>query len=281
MRITEILIIACVFVFLGQLALGASFEENVVLRPVDLMHEPWLVFSSMFGHGDVQHIAFNMFALFIFGGALERTVGRGNFLLLYLVSGVVGSIGFMLLSSPFSSALGASGAIYGVIGAVALLLPKMRIYLMGVPMPMYVAGFIYVLIELVGLAGAADGIAHSAHLLGMVGGFGIALWLRGRFDDFGIEKAFAVGLVFSLTVGLGFGYYYNMDSLNSKIGACEDQEIETVDDVITVLACLEDLAEEYKNEPAKKEIVCGEYAKYGTYISNYRYSELYDECITG
>ncbi|MFH1393249.1 MAG: rhomboid family intramembrane serine protease [Candidatus Micrarchaeota archaeon] len=280
MRITEILIMACIFVFIGQLGVP-GLEGNIILKPVGLLQEPWLIFTSMFAHGDLQHLFFNMFALFIFGGALERTIGKGNFLLLYLVSGAVGAIGFMLLSTPFSSALGASGAIYGLIGALVLILPKMRIYLMGVPMPMYVAGFVYVAIELLGL-GAMDGIAHSAHLLGLFGGLGVAFWVRDRFDDLGVSKAAAVGIAFSLLTGVGFGYYYNMGEggeLNAKIAACEERELVIVADVQDLLYCLDGLAEEYKNEPAKKGIVCREEARFARYVVDYSTSEIYDICM--
>ncbi|HID72881.1 TPA: rhomboid family intramembrane serine protease, partial [Candidatus Micrarchaeota archaeon] len=62
MKVSETLIIICIFVFIAQLAVP-GFEDNVVLRPVALLGEPWLIFTSMFGHGDMQHLFFNMFAL--------------------------------------------------------------------------------------------------------------------------------------------------------------------------------------------------------------------------
>jgi membrane associated rhomboid family serine protease len=276
MRITEILILICVVVFFGQLILGPQFESLIALHPASLIDAPWMVFTSMFAHGDMQHLFFNMFALFIFGGALERRLGKGNFLLLYLVSGVIGSVGFMLLNSPFQSALGASGAIYGAIGGVALLMPNMIIYLMGVPMPMYVAGFVYVIIELVGL-GAADGIAHSAHLIGLFGGVGMAALLRNSQEDLGISKAFAVGALLSLLVGVGFGYYYASDPLVSDIKECEDTKLEVVSDALGVASCLGELSEEYKNE-ASKEMICEEFARF-SYYARLGYSESYEECM--
>jgi hypothetical protein len=261
MNVTQILIVLCVLVFFGQAILGTSFENFFVLRGIDLGAEPYLILTSMFAHGGLQHLFFNMFALFIFGSALEKKIGSGNFLLLYIISGILGGIGFMLLGTPFSSALGASGAIYGIIGAVAFLMPNMRIFLMGIPMPMYIAGFLYMAIELFSL-GASDGIAHSAHLLGLFGGVAIAYLFKQIHMEFDIGKAAAAGIVFSLLAGFAFGAYYGNADLGVKMLECREGT------VADAALCYLELAKEYKNQPTERDMICKEHAKYQNYMKS-------------
>ncbi len=275
MNITQSLIVACIIIFLGQMIIGPVFEDFLVLRGIELYEQPYLILTSMFAHGGLHHIAFNMLALFIFGSALERKLGGGNFLVLYLVSGVLGGIGFMLLSNPFSSAVGASGAIYGIIGAVALLMPNMRILLMGIPMPMYIAGFLYMAIELIGL-GASDGIAHSAHLLGLFGGIAIAYWINKNRVDFDVRKAAAAGVILALLAGFSFGFYYENDQFSNDMAFCQEGT------VTEAVQCYAELSEEYEDQPEKREIACREYAKFRNYmLSGYpnQGGQAYEDCM--
>ncbi len=84
----------------------------------------WQILTSAFTHSDLIHIAFNMFALWILGPQLERLLGRARFLALYLVSALVASAFVMLFSAPFVSTVGASGAIFGMLGAFLLVARK-------------------------------------------------------------------------------------------------------------------------------------------------------------
>jgi len=161
------IIILCIITFLFQ---DIWMFQNFAMVSGLFFSEPWRAITSMFLHADFAHILFNMFVLFMFGTVLERRVGIAWFLLVYFISGICGSLGFELLSEPGIYAVGASGAIYGILGALVVLAPRMTIYFYGIPMPMYIAGIVYAVIELVFL-GRADNIAHSAHLLGLVGGF--------------------------------------------------------------------------------------------------------------
>ncbi len=135
--------------------------------------EPWRFLTSMFLHSSLRHLFFNMFALLMFGLYLERKIGKTMFLLIYLLSGIIGGIGFELFNEPGVMGLGASGAIYGMIGALVVLEPRMFVYVYFVPVPIAVAGLLYAVIELTSI-GAADNIGHAAHLFGLVGGFAIA-----------------------------------------------------------------------------------------------------------
>lgn len=165
--IVFVIIFLCFLLFIFQ---DIWIVTNFAMVAGLLFSEPWRAVTSMFLHGSFTHILFNMFVLFMFGTVLEKKVGSMWFVLIYFAAGITGSLGFDLLSEPGILAVGASGAIYGVMGALAVLVPRMVIYFYGIPMPMYVAGILYAAIELLFL-GRADNIAHSAHLLGLVGGF--------------------------------------------------------------------------------------------------------------
>jgi len=172
--------ILCVLVFLFE---SEQMIANFALVSGLGFSEPWRFITSMFLHADFAHLFFNMFALLMFGLYLEKKVGKTMFLLIYLISGVIGGIGFEIFNGPGVVGLGASGAIYGIIGALMVLEPNLRVYIYFVPMPIAVAGVFYALIELV-MMGAADNIGHAAHLFGLIGGFAIAkLQQKMKGDD--------------------------------------------------------------------------------------------------
>ncbi|MFQ5712232.1 MAG: rhomboid family intramembrane serine protease [Candidatus Geothermarchaeales archaeon] len=173
------------FVFIGACFI-AFFIQNVTGYWVYLMFVPalafsmpWMFISSIFLHADFSHLFFNMFALFFFGIYLERMVGRRVFAGLFLLSGVLGNVGYMLTaSSPYIPAVGASGAVYGVIGSLAVLAPLLMVFIYGlVPIPMVVAAILWGLMDFLGLF-SPSGIAYGAHLLGMLVGVTYGFYLR-------------------------------------------------------------------------------------------------------
>lgn len=83
----------------------------------DLAFEPWRMITSMFLHGGILHLLFNMYALFLFGRILEAGFGRARYIALYLISGFGGSVAVLLLGDPMTPVVGASGAIFGLMGA--------------------------------------------------------------------------------------------------------------------------------------------------------------------
>jgi len=147
--------------------------------PALVLEYPWMFVTSIFLHADLSHLFFNMIALFFFGTYLERVIGRRSFLTLFLVSGVIGNIGYLLTASdPLTPAIGASGAIYGVVGTLAVLSPLMMIFIYGIiPIPMFIAAILWTLLDVVGLFNPS-GIANGAHLGGMVVGVAYGLYLR-------------------------------------------------------------------------------------------------------
>jgi len=147
--------------------------------PALVLEYPWMFITSIFLHADLSHLFFNMMALFFFGTYLERMIGRRSFLVLFLVSGVIGNLGYLFTASdPLTPAIGASGAIYGVVGTLAVLAPLMMIFIYGIiPLPMFITAILWTLLDLVGLF-TPSGIAHGAHLGGMVVGVIYGLYLR-------------------------------------------------------------------------------------------------------
>ncbi|MFA6049438.1 MAG: rhomboid family intramembrane serine protease [Candidatus Micrarchaeia archaeon] len=183
-----ILGIACA-VFALQVAaelsgFGGALTSLFAFTPATALTQPWVFVTAMFMHGGLTHLFFNMFALFMFGPLLEHRVGSRNFLLLYFASGILGSVFYLATSwgSPVP-ALGASGAIYGVLGAMAMLEPNLPIYMMFVPMPMWLAAIGWVFIEFTSSLVPSD-IANWAHLGGLAFGFAFGYFLRNRATKF-------------------------------------------------------------------------------------------------
>jgi len=176
-RWTYVFIAACVVGFLVQQVTDAWVY--FMFFPAFASEAPWMFVTSIFLHGDVSHILFNMIALFFFGTYLERMIGGRAFAALFLISGVVGNVGYLLTATdPLVPALGASGAIYGVVGTLAVLSPFTLVFIYGmVPVPMIVAAAIWGLLDFVGLF-EPSGIAHGSHLGGMFIGVLYGVYLR-------------------------------------------------------------------------------------------------------
>ncbi len=166
----------CVFVFILQI-MFPFIEENFVLYSSRVMEEPWMLITSMFLHGGFSHLFFNMFALGLFGFILEGIIGSKKFITIYIVSGTIAGIGAAIF---YPAALGASGAIYGILGTLAVLRPRMRVWVWMVPMPMYIAAIFWALMDLAGMF-APSGTANAAHLFGLGAGVIAGFYLKGRF----------------------------------------------------------------------------------------------------
>lgn len=136
----------------------------------------WQLLTYGVLHASVAHVAVNMFGLYMFGRDVERVLGRMRMLVLYLASVLAGGITqtAVFLASPPSGipTVGASAGVFGVLVGYAVLFPKRRVVLLfpPIPMPAWLFATAYALIELLsGVSGNASGIAHFAHLGGMLG----------------------------------------------------------------------------------------------------------------
>lgn len=177
---TFVLIGICVVVFIVQQI--TPLWIYLAFFPALAPSMPWMFITSIFLHADIFHLMFNMLALFFFGITLEGIIGRRSFLALFLISGIVGNIGYMLTAvNPMIPAIGASGAVYGIIGTVTVLMPFRLVYIYGMlPMPMVVAAALWAFIDLTGLF-MPTGIAHGAHLAGMAVGIVYGFHVRAHF----------------------------------------------------------------------------------------------------
>ncbi len=140
--------------------------EQFKLTSSEVSSHPWMLLTSIFLHGSLAHLLLNMFALALFGTILEKFIGTKNFLLIFFSSGILANVGAMVF---YPSALGASGAIFGVIGALAIVRPWMTVWVLGIPAPMVIAALIWAVQDLVGVF-VPDNVGHIAHLLGLVVG---------------------------------------------------------------------------------------------------------------
>lgn len=135
--------------------------------------------TSGFLHVDLAHLFFNMFTLYFFANVVIQWFGPGKFLGIYFVSLLAGSLlaVFFHKSEPHYSAVGASGAVTGVLYAAILLQPDMDLMLMFIPIPIpaYVVGIGYLLYSIYGMKTRLGSIGHTAHFGGAIGGYGLTL----------------------------------------------------------------------------------------------------------
>ena len=155
------------------------FTFLFALDPKVVFDAPWMFFTSMFLHAGMEHIMYNMFALVFFGIVAEYTVGSKKFITAYIISGLVASFA-SLLFYPSSISLGASGAIYGLIGLMTILRPKMLVW-WGAPIPMVVFGVLYISMDILGVFASAnpDNVAYMAHIIG----FAVGVMFAFRWKD--------------------------------------------------------------------------------------------------
>ncbi|HSH28129.1 MAG TPA: rhomboid family intramembrane serine protease [Wenzhouxiangella sp.] len=148
---------------------------------------PWQLISYGFLHGGFGHLFFNMFALYMFGLPVERVWGPRRFLVYYfvcMVGAAIIQLGFAAVTGNVYPTIGASGAIFGLLLAFGMMFPNSTIVLLIPPIPMKAKYFVvgYGLLTLfMGMTGTMAGVAHFAHLGGMLFGFGLILyWGRQR-----------------------------------------------------------------------------------------------------
>ena len=182
--ITRALIIANVAVFVLDAALGEALKFNFGLWPVGTMtmaggsdgFQPWQLITYSFLHGNFTHLFFNMFALYMFGGELERLFGQTRYFNLYFVSVIAAAIVQLIFSAlaggdPYPT-VGASGGVFGLLLAYGMYFPRRMLILLfpPIPMPAWLFVTLYGLLELIfGVTGTEAGVAHFAHLGGMLG----------------------------------------------------------------------------------------------------------------
>ena len=156
----------------GETGSGASFQL-------------WQVVTYAFLHGGLVHLGFNMFALYMFGSPVEQVFGGRRYLIYYfvcVVSAALAQLAVSAMTGAVYPAIGASGGVFGILLAYAIYFPRNRVMLLFPPIPMPARVFVigYAVLELFfGVTGTEEGVAHFAHLGGLVGGFVMLQYWRG------------------------------------------------------------------------------------------------------
>jgi membrane associated rhomboid family serine protease len=207
--VTKALIAINTAVFLLELATGGTingigsrlYEQGALYGPAVAAGDWWRLISAAFLHYGPIHLGLNMLALWWFGQPLEHALGRGRFLLLYLVSGLAGSAGALLVT-PLAATVGASGAIFGILGAALIMERQGSMVFGGQAMTMIVINLVFTF--------AVGGISIGGHLGGLAGGalcmlalsrFGRGHAVYGRPGVVGIVSLVAIGI---LSVGIAY-----------------------------------------------------------------------------
>ena len=148
------------------LAVSNQIANQVGVSSATIASQPWTIVSAMFIHDGIFHILFNMLTLYFFGMYVLALVGEARFFLVYFIGGIVGNALFMLLA-PGQLAIGASGAIFALGGVLAVLVPRLKVMLFPIPVPVDL--WISILISFFVLI-AFTGVAWQAHLGGLLTG---------------------------------------------------------------------------------------------------------------
>jgi len=162
------------------LFVATIISDNVVFQlglvPSLFTERPWTIITNMFVHAGFWHIFGNMLTLFYFGRALLQLVGQNRFLLLYFGGGILGNILYIWLGAPQSIAIGASGAVYAIAGALAIMIPRVRVFAyFFIPMPLWLLVLVFFV-----LWSFIPGVAWQAHIGGLVAGLIAGFFFRRR-----------------------------------------------------------------------------------------------------
>jgi membrane associated rhomboid family serine protease len=182
----QIILITTIAGYFLQIGTGNGMIGSFALWPLQGSFMPWQLVTYAFLHGSITHLAFNMYGLWLFGREVEHMMGRRMFLQLYFASVI--SAGLMqLLVTGYSGdvypTVGASGGVFGLLLAYGMLFPNRVIMLLIPPIPMPARAFVvlYAVLELfLGVTGTQTGVAHFAHLGGMIGGYLVIQHWRSR-----------------------------------------------------------------------------------------------------
>ncbi len=152
----------CIGVYIVQVALP-SFTDFIALEQ-EKWSQPWRPITALFAHGSMSHLLYNLLALALFGSILEVLVGGRKMLGIFLATGIGANVLALLI---YPSSLGASGAIFGIIGTLVVLRPSMVVFAFGLPMPMLLAALLWAIGDIIGVF-IPSKVGNTAHLAGLV-----------------------------------------------------------------------------------------------------------------
>jgi uncharacterized protein len=189
-KMTWIILGVCLAVYLLEFVVLVSSGEQAFLDVFvikrNFLVQPWTILTSIFAHdvGNFSHILFNMLGLVFFGATVERLLGTRRYTYLFLAAGIVAGLAQVVFEVYVMGrsdvlALGASGALQGLMGALVVLAPTLTVLVFFVvPAPLWALVALFVVFDVVGAVGPGDSIAHVAHLSGLAVGLGYGYWLR-------------------------------------------------------------------------------------------------------
>jgi membrane associated rhomboid family serine protease len=183
--VTLILLVLNGLVGFYTLSMDASLVDRWAFKPYHVKHrgEYWRLLTAGFVHVGLAHLAFNMLTLFFFGPTIEQILGSAGLVAVYFGSEVTANLATMLRYSnnPAYSAVGASGAVSGVVFAYCLFFPFNMLYLfLAIPIPAILFAIGYVALSIYSAKQGGDNIAHEAHLGGAIGGVVLTIILEPR-----------------------------------------------------------------------------------------------------
>jgi membrane associated rhomboid family serine protease len=191
----KLLVAANVLVFVLQNLSKGALDDLFALWPLQPINgqsyfQFWQIITYAFLHGNITHLLFNMLVLWMFGTEIERYVGPRRLLACYFASVVTAALSQLfiptLFGAPPAPVVGASGGVFGLILAYAFLFPNRKVIplIPPIPMPAWLFATLYAGIELfLGVTGSQSGVAHFAHLGGMVGSALVIMnWRRARIE---------------------------------------------------------------------------------------------------
>jgi membrane associated rhomboid family serine protease len=191
----KLLVAANVLVFVLQNLSKGALDDLFALWPLQPINgqsyfQFWQIITYAFLHGNITHLLFNMLVLWMFGAEIERYVGPRRLLACYFASVITAALSQLfiptLFGAPPAPVVGASGGVFGLILAYAFLFPNRKVIplIPPIPMPAWLFATLYAGIELfLGVTGSQSGVAHFAHLGGMVGSALVIMnWRRARIE---------------------------------------------------------------------------------------------------
>ncbi len=168
-------------IFLLQLFLPVT---DIFILDGSKPFEIWRYFSAIFIHGSFLHLILNLFGLLFFGFILEHEISSKKFLIVFLLTGIFSSIVSVFF---YDKVLGASGAIFGIIGILTMLRPGMVVWAFSIPMPLFIASILWAIADILGIF-FPENIANIGHLAGLFLGLVIGFYIRRKTPRIKTEK---------------------------------------------------------------------------------------------
>ncbi len=171
MKVTLAIVLICMLVYIAMIHSQVNFIDVYGFSYNNMIYKPWTIITSIFVHADLNHLISNMLVLIFFGVAVEKELNPLEFLVVFFGGAFVGEV-FSLFFYPNSIGVGASAAIFSIIGVAILLTPfDMSIYPYIVPVPLGILGILYAIYNIVAMFyGGNPSIDYAAHFGGLIFG---------------------------------------------------------------------------------------------------------------